>query len=469
MSDQETTSRDLPKSALTALVSQVSGHLVRPSDPEYGDARRVWNGMIDRYPAAILRCESNADVAAGIRFAREAGLAISVRSGGHNVAGFGTCDNGLVLDLSRMRSVDLDPAAGVARIGGGHTWGSFDAALADAGLHTTGGLVSTTGVAGFTLGGGIGWLQRRHGLACDNLVGADVVTADGTVVRAGADGDPDLLWGLRGGGGNFGVVTSMTFRVHPVATVTGGMAMFPAARAAEVLQAFGELSASADHDLTLVAAMITAPPAPFVPADLQGRPAIALAACHAGDPAAGERALRPVKALGPSADLLGPMPYNVLQTMLDPTAPAGQRQYWKSGYLRSLEPAFLTTLLEWSDRKPVPFGQVHLHQMGGAVARIGRQATAFAHRDAAFTLNIIGTWDRADEDEAGIAWARGAFGAVAPWTDGVYVNFLGSEGEDRIRDAYGSATYARLARLKRRLDPDNIFHLNQNIRPAAVG
>ncbi len=468
MSDRETTSRDLPEGALATLAAKVSGSFVRPSDPEYGDARRVWNGMIDRYPAAILRCASNADVAAGIRFAREAGLEISVRSGGHNVAGFGTCDNGLVLDVSSMRSVDLNPAAGVARIGGGHTWGSFDAALADAGLHTTGGLVSTTGVAGFTLGGGIGWLQRRHGLACDNLVGAEVVTADGTVVRAGADGDPDLLWGLRGGGGNFGVVTSMTFRVHPVTTVTGGMAIFPAARTAEVLEAFRDLSASADDDLTLLAALITAPPAPFVPADLQGRPAVAIAACHAGDAAVGERALRPLKALEPSADLLGPLPYNALQTMLDPTAPAGQRQYWKSGYLRSLESEFLTTLVEWSDRKPVPFGQLHLHQMGGAVGRVEREATAFAHRDAAFTLNIIGTWDRAADDEAGIAWARGAFSAMAPWTDGVYVNFLGSEGDDRIRDAYGSATYARLAQLKRRLDPNNTFHLNQNIRPAAV-
>lgn len=462
------TSRSLPPAALAALAATVSGELIRPSDPGYGEARHVWNGMIDRYPAVILRCASGADVAAGIRFAREADVAIAVRAGGHNVAGYGTCDNGLVLDLSGMRGVELDAATRTARIGGGHTWGSFDAAVDGAGLHTTGGLVSTTGVSGFTLGGGIGWLMRRHGLACDNLIGAEVVTADGSLVRTDERENPDLLWGLRGGGGNFGVVVSMTFSMHPVTSVLGGMAFFPAEQARDVLAAFVELTATAPDELTALAALTTAPPAPFVPPSLHGRPVIAIAVCHTGDHTVGERALAPIRALGPAADLYGPMPYVGLQSMLDPTAPAGQRQYWKAGYLRSLEPGLVDALLEWAARKPVPFSQIHLHQMGGAVSQVAPDATAFTHRDAAFTLNILGAWEGTEGDEAGIAWARGTFAAVEQWTDGTYVNFLGAEGEDRVRSAYGPVAHARLAELKRQYDPDNVFHLNQNIRPAGA-
>ena len=444
---------------------QLSGDLLGPQDAAYGQARRVWNGMVDRYPALIARCLSTEDVIAAIRFGRDHELPIAVRGGGHNVAGLGTCDNGIVLDLSGMRSVELD--ASTARVGPGHSWGSFDAAASQAGMATTGGLVSTTGVAGFTLGGGLGWLMRRHGLACDNLLGATIVTADGALVAVDEKEEAELLWGLRGGGGNFGVVTSLTFAMHPVTTVVGGLTLFPADRAREVLSVYAELTASAPADLTTLAALTTAPPAPFVPEALQGRPAVAIAACHIGNPAAAERALAPIRALRPAADLIAAMPYVGLQSMLDAAAPAGQRHYWKSGYLRTLEPTIIDALVEQAERMPIPFGQIHLHQMGGAVAEIAPDATAFAHRDAEFTLNILGTWEGTEGDEAGVAWAREAFGAIEPWTDGVYVNFLGVEGEDRVRAAYGPATHARLAALKRRLDPDNVFHLNQNVRPAA--
>lgn len=457
--------RDLRAADVARLEASLTGDVVRPGDATYAEARRVWNGMIDRYPALVVRCASDADVITGIRFARDNELEVAVRAGGHNVAGFGTCDNGLVLDLSPLRTVDLDEEARTVRIGAGHTWASFDGALEPSGLHTTGGLVSTTGVAGFTLGGGIGWLMRAHGLACDNLVAADVVTADGRVVHTDEDEEPELLWGLRGGGGNFGVVTSMTFRVHPVSTVTGGLALFPPEHSRAALDAFAETTSTAPDEVTLMAAFVTAPPAPFVPPDLRGRAALAVACGATGDPELVDRTLTPLRAIGPAVDHIEPMPYTALQTMLDPMAPAGQRQYWKAGFVPRIHPGLLDVLLEAAERKPVPFSQIHLHHMGGAVARVAPTATAFAHRDAAFTLNVIGTWDEPDGDETAVAWARGTFAAAERWTDGVYVNFLGAEGEERVRSAYRPQVHDRLTGLKNRYDPENVFHLNQNIAP----
>ena len=353
---------ELDDAAVAAFAAEVDGLIIKPPDDAYGDARRVWNGMIDRYPALIVTCRSAADVAAAVRFGRANQLDIAVRGGGHNVAGFGTCDNGLVIDLSGLRDVVIDQEASTATVGGGNTWGTFDAASALAGLHTTGGLVSTTGVGGFTLGGGLGWLMRRYGLACDNLLAADVVTATGEVARASETDDPELLWALRGGGGNFGVVTSMTFRVYPISTVVGGLMLFPLERAREVLGAFSALCARASDDLTAMATIHTAPPAPFVPAQLQGHPAIAIAGCHVGQAAAADAELAAIRDLGPTVDLFAPMPYTVLQSMLDATAPAGQRHYWKSGYAQSLDPGFVDALLESGSRMPMPFGQLHLHQ-----------------------------------------------------------------------------------------------------------
>ena len=459
-----------PERDIALFRATLSGDLLTPQDPAYAQARRVWNGMVDRYPALIARCLSPQDVSGAVRFGRDHGLPIAVRGGGHNVAGLGTCDNGIVLDLSGMRDFALDAAAGTARVGPGHTWGSFDAAAAEAGLATTGGLISSTGVAGFTLGGGIGWLMRRYGLACDNLVAAELITADGERVYTDESQRPELLWGLRGGGGNFGVVTSFTFRLHPVTTVFGGMALYPAERAREVLNAFAELTATAPDGLTSLAAFITAPPAPFVPEGLQGRPAIAIVACYAGDPADGEATIASLRRIDPpAADLFGPIPYVALQSMLDAGAAAGLRNYWKSGYLRTLEPDFLDHLVERAVSAPSPLTQVHLHHMGGAVACVPGDQTAFAHRDASFALNLVGTWDAPGADDANISWVRETWEDLGTWTSGVYVNFLGAEGDDRVRAAYGDATYARLARLKRQYDPENVFHLNQNVHPAPGG
>ena len=460
---------ELDAAAVAALAAEIDGLVIKPPDDAYGDARRVWNGMIDRYPALIVTCRSAADVAAAVRFARANGLDIAVRGGGHNVAGFGTCDSGLVIDLSGLRDVVVDQETSTATVGGGNTWGTFDTAAAEVGLHTTGGLVSTTGVGGFTLGGGLGWLMRRYGLACDNLLAAEVVTATGELVRASETDDPELLWALRGGGGNFGVVTSMTFRVYPVSTIVGGLMLFPIERAREVLGAFRALCARASDDLTAMATIHTAPPAPFVPAQLQGRLAIAIAGCHIGQAEAADAELAAIRDLGPAADVFAPMPYTALQSMLDATAPAGQRHYWKSGYTQSLDPGFVDALLESGSRMPAPFGQLHLHQMGGAVARVPDSASAFGHRDAAFTLNIIGAWTDPTEDESGVDWARASFSRLEPWLDGAYVNFMGAEGEGRLSAAYDDTTLERLKAVKGRLDPENVLRLNQNVAPKPSG
>jgi FAD/FMN-containing dehydrogenase len=456
---------ELDAAAVAALASDIDGLTIKPSDDAYGDARRVWNGMIDRYPALIVTCRSTADVTAAVRFGRANGLDVAVRGGGHNVAGFGTCDNGLVVDLSGLRDVVVDQQSSTATVGGGSTWGTFDAAAAEMGLHTTGGLVSTTGVGGFTLGGGLGWLMRRYGLACDNLLAAELVTASGELVRASETDDPELLWALRGGGGNFGVVTSMTFRVYPISTVVGGLMLFPIERAREVLGTFAAMCATASDDLTAMAGVLTAPSAPFVPTQLQGHPAIAISGCHVGQAEAADEELAAIRELGPTVDLFAPMPYTTLQSMLDATAPAGQRHYWKSGYVQSLDPDFVDALLESASRMPIPFSQLHLHQMGGAVARVPDSASAFGHRDAAFILNIIGTWTDPGGDASGVAWARASFSRLEPWLDGAYVNFMGAEGEGRLSAAYDDTTLERLRAVKGRLDPENVLRLNQNVAP----
>ena len=449
-----------------ALREKFTGELVVPTDPDYASARLVWNGMIDRRPALVARPRGAADVAALIEFARERSLEIAVRGGGHNVAGFGTCDGGVVIDLSRMTSVLVDVGGRVARAGGGLTWGALDAATQQHALATTGGLVSTTGIGGFTLGGGIGWLMRSRGLACDNLVGATVVTAEGTIETATERENADLLWALRGGGGNFGVVTELALRLHPLGPmVQGGVAMYPADRAGAILRFFRELADGASHELTLLFAAITAPPAPFVPQHLQGKPVVAIAACWSGTEEEGVKALRPLKSFGPPAiDLIGPIPYLELQKMFDAGAPAGLRNYWKSTDLGELGDPAIEALVDHSSRMASPFSAIHVHQMGGAVSRIPADATAYRHRDAKFVVNLIATWADPSEDPRHTAWARDAFAALSPHASGVYVNFLGAEGAERVRSAYG-ASYARLLKTKRRYDPKNLFRLNQNIAP----
>ena len=446
-----------------------AGAILREGDDGYESARFGWNAVFDRRPAVILRCGSTADVVAAVGVARGSGREVAVRAGGHSLSGQSTTEGGVLIDLSPMRGIEIDADRRVARVQPGVTWRELDAATAEHGLATTGGLIPSTGVAGLTLGGGIGWLMRRHGLACDNLVGAEVVTAARQVIRAGDGDDPDLLWGLRGGGGNFGIVTSFELRLHPVTTVLGGLALFPLDAGAAVLRTYRSWVDGLPDAFTTLAAIVGAPPAPFVPPDLVGHPVVAIAGCFVGDPDAGQALLAPIRSHEPFADVFGPMPYAALQGMLEGGAPSGLRSYTTSGYLADLSDDLIATLLDHGARLASPLSQIHLHQMGGAVARVGEDDTAFGHRRAAYTYNLLGTWMDAADDGPMTAWVRELSAAIRPFASGgVYVNFLGSGEDDRVRSAYDDPTWRRLAALKRRLDPDNLFHRNHNIAPASA-
>jgi FAD/FMN-containing dehydrogenase len=448
------------------LKSALSGELIQPGDEAYDAARVVWNGCFDRRPAAVARCADVNDVVATVNFARESGVDLAVRGGGHSLPGFGTCDGGLVLDLSAMSAVEVDASARVARAQGGATWAQYDAATGVEGLASTGGLISTTGVAGLTLGGGIGWLTRKHGLACDNLVAVDMVLADGSTVRASAEQEADLFWAVRGGGGNFGVVTGFEFRVHPVTTVLGGMVMFPAARAPEVMRFWREYVRDLPDELTTLLAFNTAPPLPFVPAEHQLQPVVAVVGCYAGDLAEGERVLGPLRELEGAVDLFGPMPYAALQSMLDAGAPSGLQNYFTSGYLSELEDGAIEAIVAAARARRSPLSQVHFHQMGGAFGRVREGDTAFSGRDAAFVYNIIGTWADPGESDQHRGWVRETGAALGKFkTAHGYVNFIGDTDSNGVRSAYGDNKYERLVEVKRRHDPGNLFHLNQNITP----
>ncbi len=443
------------------LSSAMAGELLLPDHADYDAARHVWNGMIDRRPAAIARCQSVADVQAAVNFAREQGLEIAIRGGGHNAAGLAVVDNGLVIDLTAMNAVQVDPGQRLARAGGGATWGDFDAATQEYGLAATGGAISTTGVAGLTLGGGIGWLMRSMGLVCDNLIGAQVVLADGSIVTTSETERPELLWGLRGGGGNFGVVTEFTFKLRPLEGVYAGMLIYPREQATAALRRFrAESDASADA-LTVFSAMLCSP---------EGAPIFAYVIAYAGDEAGGAQAVAPYRALGePLADLVQPMPYTALQQMLDDGFPSGLQVYWRSHFLAGLPDEAIDVLVAGANAAPSPLNAVLIEQLGGAVTHMGQDATAFDHRDAAVNLAIIARWDDPAEAEANIAWARDLWDAMQPYARGVYVNYLGvGDNPERVRDAYGAAKYARLAALKRTYDPRNLFHRNQNILPEAA-
>jgi len=459
-----TTRLDLPESDLAAFAARFAGRVIRPDDAAYPAARSVWNGMIDRYPALIVRPTTTDDVAAAIRLAREHDLPVAVRGGGHNVAGLGVCDTGVVIDLADLATVLIDPVARTIRAGGGCTWGALDAAAAVHGLATPGGLISTTGVGGLTLGGGIGWLARRYGYSCDNLVRVELVTADGATVVADEDQHPDLFWAVRGGGGNFGVITSFTFAAHPVSTVLGGLVLYRGDRTDEVLAAYDRWAGELSDEMTTLAAVNTAPPAPFVPVELQFKPAAAVALCHVGDPGEGTTLLeRFRRACPPDADAVGPMPYPVLQTMLDASAPHGQRNYWKSGYLTGLQPGLRDAVITAAARMVSPFDQIHLNQLGGAVG--SNTGGAVGHRDAGYVVNIIGACTDPADDAANIAWARDSWAQIEPFTTGGYLNFLAGDDTDRVKSAYDPATWTRLQQVKHDWDPTNIFHVNHNIRP----
>ncbi|MEA2515087.1 MAG: hypothetical protein QOF01_4368 [Thermomicrobiales bacterium] len=443
-----------------AFRSALRGELLRPGDPGYDDARRVWNAMVDKRPALIARCTGLEDVAAAVRFGRERGLLISIRGGGHNVAGMAVAEGGLMIDCAPMKGIAVDPAGRTARAGAGVLWGEFDAVTQEYGLATVGGVVSTTGVAGLTLGGGQGWLTGKHGLSLDNLLAAEVVTADGEMVRASAEEHPDLFWALRGAGANFGVVTSFEYRLHPVGpTVLGGMVIHPLPKAREVLRFYREFAAGQPDELTTYAALLTAP---------DGNPVVAMVCCYAGPPEEGEKAVEPLRRFGPPvADLIGPMPYVAVQGIISQAFPHGRLNYWKSTLLREIPDGVINALADFAGRVPSPHSAIAIADTHGAYGRVAPDATAYAHRDLPFDLVILSSWTDPADSERNVAWTRGLYEAVRPFAPaGVYVNDLdGDEGQARVRDAYG-VNYARLAELKKTWDPDNVFRANHNIAPA---
>ena len=459
----------LAKEAIERLEKNLHGGLIRAQDKAYDDARRVWNGLIDKRPTLIAHCVDERDVIHAINFARDHHVLVAVRGGGHNVAGFGTCDDGMVIDLSGMKGVTVDPDARTARAQGGVTWGDFDKATQAHALATTGGFVTTTGIAGLTLGGGIGWLMRKHGLTVDNLLAVELVTADGRRVTANARENADLFWGVRGGGGNFGVVTDFTYRLHPVGpNVYAGAVFHPVAKARDLLRFYREWVRTQPDELTTLVAFLTAPPASFFPPHLQGASMVAVVLCYEGPAEQGEAVIKPLRDFAPPAvDLVGPMPYIALQGMFDEAVPKGILSYWKTEYLGALDDRAIDTLVEQAGRMGAPFSAVHIHHVEGAVSRVSEGATAFAHRDAPFILNIVGAWMNAAETDRHIAWAQEFSRAVQPYSTGSpYINFLGDEGEERVKAAYGAGKYARLVELKNKYDPKNLFRLNQNIRPS---
>jgi FAD/FMN-containing dehydrogenase len=445
------------------------GEVLEAAHPGYDGARRVFNGMIDRHPALIARCTSTADVVAAVNVARDHELVVAVRCGGHSVVGFSTCDGGMVIDLGGLKSITVDPARRTARAGGGVLWGEFDAATQAHGLHTPGGRVTTTGLGGFTTGGGYGWTSSKYGLACDNLISAQVVLADGRVVRASQTEHADLFWGIRGGGGNFGIVTEFEFRLHPLGPIVfAGLTMFPADRAGEVLRGWRDWADAAPDELSTACVMLTAPPGPFVPAELQGRPVVGIAALYTGDLAQGAALVQPLRDLGPAVDHLGEMPYTAFQSALDPLAPWGVRSYWRGEYMHDLGDAAVDTFLDRGidlTATGAPLTQQIIFRIGQGVAVTSDEATAFSHRDARYLFHPIAVWMDPANDERMIAAARDFSSVMRPFSTGAsYLNFTPEP--DRVRDAYGDAKYRRLVALKDAYDPVNLFRLNQNIRPS---
>ncbi len=454
---------------LASFAAEIRGMALRPGDQGYDEARKIWNGMINRRPALIVRCVGTADVIACVKLAREEGLPLAIRGGGHNVAGSAVCDDGLVVDLSAMKGIEVDPGRRTARAQPGLLWGEFDRETQAFGLATTGGIVTHTGIAGLTLGGGIGWLMRRHGLTCDNLAAASVVTADGRFLRVGERENADLLWGLRGGGGNFGIVTAFKYHLHSLGPqVLAGVMLHPAERAPEVLRFYRDYIATAPEELTTIVNLRRAPPAPFLPPHLHGRAVIIIAVCYAGSVEEGERILAPLRRFGePLVDLIRPTPYIAHQGMFDASVPHGMHYYWKSDYLGSLSDPIIDALVAHAWQAPSPSSYTILFHLGGAIRRTDGAATAFEDRSAEHALNINAVWTDAQVTEPNITWARNFWQRMHPLsTGGAYVNFLGDEGEARVQAAYGPDKYARLTALKQKYDPTNLFRLNQNIPPA---
>jgi UDP-N-acetylenolpyruvoylglucosamine reductase len=460
MLDQETIATGglhLEDGAVQDLQSRLRGELVRPGDAEFDAARKVWNASIDKTPALIARCAGVGDVIDAVDFARRHDLLVAVRGGGHNVSGNAVCDRGIVIDLSRMKGVRVDPGRRTVRAEGGVTWRELNRETQAFGLATTGGVVSTTGIAGLSLGGGVGWLVRKHGLACDNLLSADVVLADGRLVVASAQENEDLFWALRGAGANFGVVTSMKFQLHPVGQVLGGMILHLQAQAREVLTFYRDFLRTAPDEVTAYAGLLTAP---------DGTPMVGVLACYSGPLETGEAVLRPLREFGtPVADLIQPMPYAQMNTLLDASYPPGMQNYWKAEFLDDLTDDAIAVLVDQGAKMTSPRSAILLEYYGGAAGQVEESATAFPHRQAQYDLAVMAQWTDPTESDRHVAWARETWEAAQPFASGrVYVNTLGVEGEDRVREAYGK-NYDRLVDLKNTYDPKNFFSLNQNIKP----
>ena len=461
MAQQRIADPALGEETVAAFKATLRGTLLRAGDTGYDEARTLWNAMIDKHPALIVRCAGVADVISAVNFARTHDLLVAVRGGGHNVAGNAVCDGGLMIDLSPMKSVRVDPIRRTARAEGGITWGEFDHETQAFGLATTGGVIPTTGIAGLTLGGGIGWLMGKYGLSCDNLLSVDLVTADGKLLHASASENADLFWGVRGGGGNFGVVTSFEYQLHAVGQILGGMVIHPLEKAPEVLRFFQEFTRTAPDALIAFASLLNAP---------DGAPVVALIACYNGPLAEGEKVLQPLRAFGPPlVDQIGPMAYTALQHMLVEGFPPGQQNYWKSNFLRDLSDDTIAVIVEGFKRAPAPTSAVAIEYIGGAVSRVSDDATAFNHRRSPYNLLIVGIWPKPADNAANIRWVREFWDAAQPFSSGgVYVNYLGQtadEGAERIKEAYGVTKYERLLTLKKKYDPTNLFRLNQNINP----
>ncbi|KPK01813.1 MAG: FAD-linked oxidase [Gemmatimonas sp. SG8_28] len=460
-------STTIGKGAIDALASELDGELLTADSHGYDEARTIWNAMIDRRPGLIVSCAGSEDVVRAVNFARENGLLTAVHGVGHNIAGNAVCDGGIMISLEGMKSVQVDPKTRKVRVEPGVTLGELDRTTQAHGLAVPVGINSTTGIAGLTLGGGFGWLSRKHGLTIDSLISADVVTAAGAVVKASAEENAELFWGIRGGGGNFGVVTSFEFQAHPVGPeVLSGLIVHPFADVGSVLRYYREFTAQAPDELTVWVVLRKAPPLPFLPEEVHGTDVVVLAALYSGDMAAGEKALAPLRAHGnPIADVISPHQFTDFQAAFDPLLEPGARNYWKTHDFPSLSDDLLDAIIGYAGRLPGPACEVFIAHMGGETSRVPEGSTAYRGRDAQFIMNVHGRWDAAADDEKCIGWCRELFDATKPFATGAaYVNFMTEEEDERVQEAYGDS-YGRLVELKNKYDPNNLFRLNQNIRP----
>jgi FAD/FMN-containing dehydrogenase len=459
----------LDKAPIKSLQEHFHGEIIQPSDGGYDRARKIWNAMIDKHPALIARCKNSQDVIAAVNFARDHHLLLSVRGGGHNVAGSAVCDGGLMIDLSLMKDIQVDPVSGTATAQPGVIFGELDRATQPYGQAVPGGIVSETGIAGLTLGGGFGWLTRKYGFTCDNLISAEVVTADGRLLRASATENPDLFWGIRGGGGNFGVVTSFEYQLQPVGPeVLAGTLLYSLEDAGDALRFFRQFTASTLEELGAMAVFRLAPAAPFIPEELHGKPVLAIIVCYIGDPIDGERVLKPLREFGqPIIDGIKRTPFAAHNASLDPGQPAGMYYYWKSEYVSGIAEDAIETLVAYATNMSSPYARLAVFQLGGAIQRYDEQAMAVSHRNAEYIFAINTGWAESKDSEKQVQWTRDLWTAIRPFsTGGVYVNFLSADdGEERVRAAYGAAKFERLVQLKSKYDPHNLFQVNQNIKP----